>query len=443
MFTNLAKKFISIITDISGYGRITEKKLHDMLKKIRITLLEADVALAVINKIINQIKTSIIGKNINLHLTPGQEFIKILKQELIFILSNNYNCINLPKKQLSIILIVGLQGSGKTSVVGKLGHFISLKYKKNVLVASTDIYRPAAMEQLKTIAKKANIQYYNDNHINDPLKICNNSIKKAKKSYDVLILDTAGRVHTDEYMMQEIHQIQKITNPNETLFVIDSMMGQDAINAAKTFNQYLNISGLILTKIDSDTRGGAALSAGYITKKPVKFISIGEKIKSFIIFNPEKIVSKILGMEDIITIIEDVDKKISNQKKNTLIKNKTFDLNNFKSQIQKIKNIGSINKFISNIPIKNLNYKSNKKHEKKIKCITAIIESMTPNERKNPKIIKNSRKKRISKGSGTTIQEINQLLKEFYALKKIMKKIKTNKTNNLFKYFKNILPNIF
>lgn len=445
MFNNITKKFISIIKNISGYGRITEKKLHDSLKEIRTTLLEADVALSVIHEIIHKIKTSIIGKNINLHLTPGQEFIKILKQELINIVSKSDNYINLSNKNLNIILITGLQGSGKTSTVGKLGNFISLKHKKKVLVASTDIYRPAAIKQLEIIAKQAQIHCLQYHHTNDPMIICKNAIKEAKKKkYDVLILDTAGRVHTDQKMMQEIHKIQKCTKPHEILFVIDAMMGQDAIHAAKAFNNFLNISGLILTKIDSDTRGGAALSASYITNKPIKFIGTGEKIQSFSIFHPEKIISKILGMGDIISIIETIEKKICHEEKNKLInQKKQFDLNDFKIQIKKINNLVGINKFISNIPAQYFEKINKQQNTKKITIITAIIDSMTPSERKTPTIIKNSRKKRIMKGSGTTIQDINQLLKQFNELKNIIHKIKNNRSKNLFKNIKNMLPNIF
>ncbi|QCI27257.1 signal recognition particle protein [Buchnera aphidicola] len=447
MFNNISNKFISIIKDISGYGRITEKKLKNCLKKIKITLLEADVALPVIKEIINKIKKSIIGKDINLHLTPGQEFIKILKEELIFIMSHKDHDLKISKKKLNIFLIIGIQGSGKTTTIGKLGHFISKKYKKNILVSSTDIYRPAAIEQLEYIAKKAQINFFKDNNINDPITISKNAIKYAKKKlYDILILDTAGRLHTNNVMMNQINKIQKIIQPNETLFVIDSMMGQDAINIAKQFTQFINISGLILTKVDSDTRGGAALSASYITKKPIKFIGTGEKIESISIFEPKRIVSKILGMGDILSIIEKINQKIDKKQKIELIKkNNKFNLNDFKLQIQKIKKFGGINNFISKIPLNYLNLQKyqNKTNDKKLNIMIAIIDSMTPLERMNPKIIKRSRKKRISKGSGTTIQNINILLKQFYELKKMMNKIKNKGIKNIFQNIKNIFPNIF
>ncbi|WP_343128065.1 signal recognition particle protein [Buchnera aphidicola (Takecallis taiwana)] len=447
MFNNLKNKFISIIKDISGYGRITEKKLNDSLRNIRITLLEADVALSVIQEIINKIKTSIIGKNINLHLTPGQEFVKILQQELISIMSMKNNNLVISKKKTNIILMIGLQGSGKTSTVGKLGHFISQKYKKNILVASTDIYRPAAIKQLEVIAKQAKIHFFNTYNINDPIKISTLAIQEAKKKlYDVLILDTAGRLHTDQKMMQEIQNIQKCTKPNETFFVIDTMLGQDTINIAKAFNNTIQISGLILTKVDSDARGGAALSASYITKQPVKFISTGEKITSFSIFQPERIVSKMLGMGDMLSIIEKIDNKVKKQKKNQLIqKNNQFNLNDFKKQIQKIKKLGGINTLISNMPTQNMYIHNMKQtyNEQKLTIITAIINSMTPYERQNPEIIKHSRKKRIAQGSGTSVQNINTLLKQFYELKKVMKKIKNIGMKNLFQNIKQMIPNIF
>ncbi|CAL4043102.1 Signal recognition particle protein [Buchnera aphidicola (Takecallis arundicolens)] len=446
MFNNLTKKFISIIKDISGYGRITEKKLNDSLRKIRITLLEADVALSVIQKIINKIKISIIGKNINLHLTPGQEFVKILKQELISIMSTKNTNISLSKKKLSVVLMVGLQGCGKTSTVGKLGYFISKKYKKNVLVASTDVYRPAAIKQLQIISKQAQINCFKSPNITDPIKLSILALQEAqKKLYDVLILDTAGRLHTDQKMMKEIYDIQKITQPTEILFVIDSMMGQDTINIAKKFNDILTISGLILTKVDSDARGGSALSASYITKQPIKFISTGEKITSFSIFQPERIISKMLGMGDILSIIENIDQKIKKKEKNQLINKKhKFNLNDFKQQIQKIKKIGGINTLLSCIPTQNIqiNKIQKQQNEKTLNTITAIINSMTPIERLKPEIIKNSRKNRIAQGSGTSVQDINKLLKQFNELKKVMKKIKNIGIKNLFQNIKNIIPNM-
>ncbi|WP_343182402.1 signal recognition particle protein [Buchnera aphidicola] len=445
MFDNLAKKFISIVKNISGYGRITEKQLHQTLLQVKKNLLEADVSYIVIKEIITQIKKKVIGKDINQNLTPGQEFIKILKQELISIMHHKETEIKIHEKNPNIFLIVGLQGSGKTTSVGKLGYFIKKKYKKKVLVASTDIYRPAAIEQLFMISKQSNINFFNTNTFHDPIEISKRFMKEIKKSsYDVFILDTAGRMHINQNMMQQIKKIKKIIQPTETLFIIDAMMGQDAIHVAKKFHDDLSLTGLILTKTDSDTKGGSALSASYITKKPIKFIGTGEKISSLSIFNPERIVSRILGMGDIFSIIEVINKKEKNKNKKNNVEKK-FDLEEFKQQMSNIENYGGIKKIISNLPI-NIFNNSQKKNitEKRILLkFISIINSMTPLEKKNPNIIKMSRKKRIAKGSGTTVQDVNQLLKNFYETKKIIKKIKYHGIEKTLQNIKKIIPKIF
>ncbi|CAL4322229.1 signal recognition particle protein [Buchnera aphidicola] len=444
MFRRIAKNFTSIIKDISGYGRITEKKLKNILKKIHRTLIEADVSLLVVEEIIQKIKISLLGNDINKHLTPDQEFIKILKKTIINIMTIENHQLIFSKNQLSIILVVGLQGSGKTSSVGKLGNFISTQYKKKVLVASTDIYRPAGIQQLEYIAKQAKISFFQHHNLSNPILISNKSVQEAKKkSYEVLILDTAGRLHIDDKMMKQIQNIQKTIQPVETLFVIDSMMGQETINVAKKFRKFLNISGLILTKSDSDARGGSALSASYIIKKPIKFIGTGEKITSFSIFNPNQIASKILGMDDILSIINSIESKNhNNKKKKDIFNKKTFNLDDFKLQIKKIKNISSINNILSkSIIYQNKNIKNSNNKNNIIKIIS-IINSMTAYEKKNPEIIKSSRKKRISKGSGTTIQDVNKVLKQFNMFKNIMKKIKKSGMKTAIKSLKNIIPNM-
>lgn len=444
MFSNIKKKFISLIKNISGKGRITEKNIENTLQKIKKTLLESDVSLIVIDKIIHKIKKNLIGNNINHHLTPGQEFIKILQKELISIMQHPNQHINLLEKKLNIILIVGLQGSGKTTSIGKLGKFIKNKYKKKILTCSTDIYRPAAIQQLKVISDQAKIDFFQPMMHHDPSKMSAEAIKEAKKkSYHTLIIDTSGRLNNNIKMMQQIKNIQQYTNPIETFFVIDAMMGQEAINIANTFNNFFNISGIILTKLDSDTQGGAALSATYMTKKPIKFIGTGEKVHAFSIFKPKAIISRILNMEDTLSLIKQIDKKIQNihakKIKKKIEKNKKFDLNDFQVYLKNTNKISTIHEIISNI-YKTSNNTSNNINKNFIKKIHAIINSMTPQERKNPKIIKGSRKKRISKGSGTTIQDVNKLLKQFAEIKTIIQKIKIQGVQKTLQYIKNLIP---
>lgn len=450
MFNNLKKKFTSIIKKISGQGRITEKNIKNTLREIRKTLLEADVSLFVIQELIKNIKKTAIGKNVNNSLTPGQEFIKIIKNELILIMGNKNNNINFSKKKPFIFLIIGLQGSGKTSSIGKLGKFINKKYKKKILVSSIDIYRPAAMHQLKIIAKQAKIDFFKPKNTVNIIEMSKIIIQEAHiKLYDIVILDTPGQININNNIIQEMKNINNIIKPNEILFVLDSMMGQNAINVAKNFNIMLPISGVILTKLDSDTRSGSALSVNYILKKPIKFISTGEKINNFQIFHPERIVSRILGMGDIFSIIEKIDNKIDHHNiekiNNKINKKKSFDLNDFKLHIMQIDKLGGINNLIKKLPnnlsITNTLEKNNNKNI--LIKMKAIIDSMTPHERKKPFIIKGSRKKRIAKGSGTHIQDINILLKKFNELKNIMKNFQKGGIKKIFQNFKNIIPNIF
>ncbi|CAL4322345.1 signal recognition particle protein [Buchnera aphidicola] len=450
MFNNIKKKFISIIKNISGQGRITEKNIQNTLREIRITLLEADVPLIVINKFIKNVKKFAIGKHVNNSLTPGQEFIKIIKNELISIMGKEKNNIIFSKKKISIFLIIGLQGSGKTTTVGKLGKFLKIKHNKKILVSSADTYRPAAIEQLKILSKKSNIDFFQPKQNSNPIEISKQAVQEAKnKLYDILILDTAGRLHIDNNMMHEIKNIQNIIKPTEILFVLDAMMGQDALHTVKVFNQFISISGIILTKLDSDTRSGSAFSVNYIVKKPIKFIGIGEKINDLKIFEPKKIVSRILGMESVLSIIKKIDKKINRQdiKKinEKITKQYKFNLNDFKLQIIQMSKIGGIKNIIKQLPMKlSNNYQMPKNQEKKFLIkMEAIINSMTPHERNNPNIIKGSRKRRIANGSGTNVQEVNQLLRKFDESNKMMQHIKKKGTRTILQNFKNIIKNIF
>ncbi|CAL4323764.1 Signal recognition particle protein [Buchnera aphidicola (Neophyllaphis podocarpi)] len=450
MFGNLTKQLKKTIQKISNRGRLTEKHIKNTIREVRIALLEADVSLLVIKKFIDAIQKKVIGIKINKSLTPGQEFIKVVMRELIKIMEDDKQKLNLSVQPPAVILFLGIQGVGKTTSVVKLGNILKNKNKK-VIIVSTDIYRPAAITQIEILSKKINIDCFKSDINESPDKIAIKALEYAKiKFYDVLLVDTAGRMHIDKKMMNEIKNIYNAINPVETLFVIDAMTGQDSINIANSFNKKINITGIILTKTDGDARGGAALSVKYITKKPIKFISNGEKIHSIEKFNPKIIAKRILGMDDTINIIEEIENKINKKEiekiTNKLKQGENFDLNDFLLQIKQIKKMGGIvnliEKFKSNNKIIN-NIKSNTS-KKELNKIESIINSMTIKERKQHNIIKGSRKRRISLGSGTTIQDVNNLLKQFTKVKNIMKKIKNKGLSKIIHDFKNMIPkNIF
>ncbi|WP_343187644.1 signal recognition particle protein [Buchnera aphidicola (Periphyllus koelreuteriae)] len=446
MFKNLTKCFSKIINKISNKGRITNENIKQTLREVRISLLEADVSLFIIKKLIKKIKTKCIGNKINKSLTPGQEFIKIVKKELISIIGNNNYKIKFLKKKLSIFLIIGLQGSGKTTSIGKLAYLFQNNYKKKILVVSTDTTRAAAIKQLKIISSQVKIDFFDSNNQQKPIDIINKAINYANiKKYDVLFIDTAGRMHIDVHLMKEIKNIYNFIKPIETIFVVDSMIGQDSINIIKQFNKLLPITSIFLTKIDSNTRCGIVLSIKYITNIPIKFLGNGEKFNDIIIFNGKQIVSKILGMENTFSLIKSIEKKVDKKYLNKLNKKikqgNKFNLNDFLKQIYQIKKIGKIKTILNKLPLNN-NIKKNilfQINDKMFIKIDSIIKSMTIKERKNPKIIKYSRKKRIALGSGTNIQDINKLLKQFELMKNIMKKMKNVGIIKLFKNIKNMI----
>ncbi|QJC36678.1 signal recognition particle protein [Enterobacteriaceae endosymbiont of Donacia simplex] len=450
MFENLSNKLSKILLKIRNYGRLTEKNIKDTLNEIYINLLESDVALEVIKDLINKIKKEAIGKKINNNFTPGQEFIKLIHENLIKLMDSSNKNINIATQPPAIILFVGLQGVGKTTSVVKLAYFLKKKYKKKILVASTDIYRPAAIQQLKILAQSVKINFFNIDSDISPLEIAKKAFYYAKKNfYDVLIIDTAGRLHINDKMMEEIKNISNLLCPIETFFVIDAMTGQDSINSAKKFNELLSITGIFLTKTDSDTRGGAVLSVKYIIKKPIKFIGNGEKINNIAIFSPEIIASKILGMSSELTIIENIKNKIDLKKNKELIeklKNKNkLSLQDFLEQLEQIKKIGNknitfllkkmqINNIYSTHPMMNILNIDNST----INNLKTIMNSMTNLERKNVDIINYSRKKRISLGSGVSIFKINAILKQYHQMMLVTKKMKKNNNiNKIIKYVKN------
>ncbi|QFQ32213.1 signal recognition particle protein [Buchnera aphidicola] len=450
MFSSLTERLSKSFRNIINRGRLTESNIKDTIREVRKALLEADVALSVIKTFINNVTKKSIGYEINKSLTPGQEFIKIVRNELILAMGEQNNDLNLSICPPAVILIVGLQGVGKTTTTAKIAKWIQDKYKKKILITSIDIYRAAAIKQLEILSNQINVSFYAPDTHQKPIHITEKAIKYAElKLYDILLIDTAGRMHIDEIMMNEIQEIQNFSKPIETLLIVDSMMGQDAVNMAKNFSKYLSISGIILTKTDSDARSGIALSMRYITKKPIKFIGTGEKIENLEMFQPERIADKILGMNKVVSIIKDIEEKINQSHVKDLTKKlkkgDDFNLNDFLIQIKEMRKIGGLNYFIDKLA----NNKAMHNHsllndeENNLNKIEAIIYSMTPKERNNPDIIKGSRKRRISLGSGTKIQDVNKLLKNFDNIRKIMKKIKNNGISKIIRNIKNILPTRF
>lgn len=450
MFNNLTERLSQSLKKIINKGRLTEENIKNSIREVRKALLEADVTLSVIKTFIHNITEKAIGQKINKSLTPGQEFIKIVKNELILIMGEKNNSLNLSVQPPAIILVIGLQGSGKTTTLAKVAKRIKEKNKKKILITSTDVYRPAAIKQLKILSDQITIDFYQSYINQKPIDITKKAIEFSQlKLYDVLLIDTAGRLHIDQNMMNEISEIQNYAKPIETLLIVDSMMGQDAVNVATKFNDHLKISGIILTKTDSDCRSGVALSMRCITGKPIKFIGTGEKLDKLEPFYPERIAERILGMNQILSLIKDIEEKINKSEiqklTNKLKKGENFNLNDFLIQIQEIKKIGGLNyfakKFSNNQQLFNNPLLGADKNT--LKKIEAIICSMTSKEKIDPSVIKGSRKRRIALGSGTKIQDVNQLLKNFDSIKKIMKKIKNGGFRKIMRNIKNILPRNF
>ena len=424
MFNNLTEKLNSAFKVLKGQGKITEINVAETLKEVRRALLEADVNFKTAKEFTLNVKNKALGQNVLTTINPGQLMVKIVKDELTQLMGGNSEGINL-SNSLTIILMSGLQGSGKTTFSGKLSNFLKNKKGKNPLLVACDVYRPAAIEQLKVIGGQLNIEVYFDEDEKNPVKIAKDSIKHAKKNgNNLVVLDTAGRLAVDKQMMDEIKDIHDAVSPNETLFVVDSMTGQDAVNTAKAFNDILNFEGVILTKLDGDTRGGAALSIKSVVNKPIKFIGTGEKMDAIDVFHPERMADRILGMGDIVSLVEKAQ-DVYDEKQARILSKKIaksqFGLDDFLEQIKKIKQMGDIKDMVSMIPGASKAIGDAEIDNDSFKHIEALIYSMTPKERSNPKIIDVSRKKRISKGSGLDIQELNKLLKQFEQMSKMMK----------------------
>lgn len=447
MFENLSGRLRQTMRSLRGQARLTESNIQDALREVRMALLEADVALPVVREFINQVKERAVGREVVESLNPGQVFVKVVHEELIKIMGEGNESLDLRTQPPAIILMAGLQGAGKTTSVGKLARFLHEKEKKKVAVVSADVYRPAAIEQLRTVASKVGAEFIPSTVDQKTADIARDAIEKAKlMNADVLIVDTAGRLHIDEVLMEEIKEVHSVLNPIETLFVVDSMTGQDAANTAKAFNDALPLTGVILTKIDGDARGGAALSIRHITQKPIKFLGVGEKLEALEPFHPDRLASRILDMGDVLSLVEEMEAKVdrgeAERLTNKFKKGEGLDLNDFKAQMEQMLNMGGINTLLTKLPgMGDIAEKAKGKVDDKIFVQKiAMINSMTPAERADHKIIKAPRRKRIADGAGVNIQEVHKLLKEFDQMQRMMKQFKGGGVRKMMRSLKGKLP---
>jgi signal recognition particle subunit SRP54 len=445
MFEDLSTKFDRVFRFIKGKGKVTEQGIDEFLREVRRVLLDADVNYKVVKDFTEAVKTNVLSKNIVSSINPGKVMIDTINSELIKLMGEKRTDIKFSNQIPSVIMLVGLQGSGKTTFSAKLARYLKSKGRSPAL-AACDVYRPAAIEQLKVLGEQTGISVYSEDS-GEPVKIALNAVEFCRKNMkDTLVLDTAGRLAIDEEMMKEAETLKEKLNPTEILFIVDSMTGQDAVNTAKEFHNRLNYDGVILTKLDGDTRGGAALSIRAVVTKPIKFVGIGEKLDAIEPFYPERMASRILGRGDMTSLVEKAaevlpqefdEKKI--QKLEEKFRKNRFDFNDFLDQLQQIKKMGSLSQLVGMIPGADRMLKGQEIDEKPLKKVEAVITSMTGKERENPDILNGSRRKRIASGSGTTIQDVNKVIKQFYEMQKMIKQMKKGKFNNLFKNFN--LPN--
>jgi signal recognition particle subunit SRP54 len=441
MFNNLSEKLDKALQVLKGHGRITEINVAETLKEVRRALLDADVNFKIAKEFTVRVKEKAIGQNVLTDLKPGQLMVKIVKDELTALMGGDASELNIASSP-SIILMSGLQGSGKTTFSGKLANYLKTKKNKKPLLVACDIYRPAAIEQLNVLGDQLGVEVYSDPENKDPVSISKAAIAHAKSNgFNLVIIDTAGRLAIDELMMNEISDIKKAINPQEILFVVDAMTGQDAVNTAKAFNEVLDFDGVILTKLDGDTRGGAALSIKQVLNKPIKFIGTGEKMEAIDVFYPSRMADRILGMGDVVSLVEraqeQFDEKEARRIQKKIAKN-TFGLDDFLKQIHQIKKMGNMKDLIGMIPGAGKMMKDVDIDDDSFKYIEAMIYSMTPKERSNPSLINKSRKDRIGKGSGTSIQQVNQLLKQFTQMSKIMKMMQGGGANKMMQMMQNM-----
>ena len=428
MFDNLSERLTGTIRNLRGQGRLSEDNIRDALRDVRMALLEADVALPVVKDFIERVRERATGQEVIKSLKPGQTLVKIVNDELIHVMGDANDALNLNVQPPAVILMAGLQGSGKTTSSAKLARMLAEREKKSVLLTSCDVYRPAAIDQLQTLAKEVNAGFFPSSSDQDPVEIARNAITHARNQHiDVVIVDTAGRLHIDDDMMQEIRRLHEAVNPVETLFVVDSMTGQDAANTARTFSDVLPLTGVILTKTDGDARGGAALSIRAITGKPIKFIGVGEKTAALEPFYPDRIASRILGMGDVLSLVEEAEQKVDREAATKLAKKitkgKGFDMNDFRDQLDQMLNMGGLAGLMDKLPGAGQLPKNGMPDDRQVHRMKAIINSMTPQERAHPAIIKGSRRRRIAAGSGTQVQDVNRLLKQHLQMQKMMKRM--------------------
>ena len=448
MLDNLTQRLARVMKTLRGEARLTEDNIADALREVRLALLEADVALPAVKALIAAVKEKAVGEEVIGSLSPGQALIGVVHRELTRLMGEAHSGLNLATQPPAIILMAGLQGAGKTTTVGKLGKLLHETQKKKVLVVSCDVYRPAAIEQLKTVAGQAGIDFFPSATSEKPADIARQAVDWAKRHYyDVLLVDTAGRLSIDEAMMQEIAELHAVLKPIETLFVVDAMLGQDAINTAKAFSEALPLTGVVLTKLDGDARGGAALSVRHVTGRPIKYAGVGEKLAGLEAFHPERMASRILGMGDVLSLIEDAKKGIDEQQAVDLAKKlksgKNFDLSDFRDQMSQMRKMGGISSVIDKLPAQFAQAASQMPvggEEKTIGRIEGIINSMTPAERSKPDLLKASRKRRIAAGAGVQVQDVNRLLKQFEQTQKMMKQFSKGGMAKLMRGMKGVLP---
>ena len=431
MFENLSERLTQAARSLSGKGRLTEENIKDTVRQVRLALLEADVALPVVKSFVGRIRERAIGEEVGKSLTPGQAFIKIIHGELVEVLGGETAPLNLRAQPPVVIFLAGLQGAGKTTTAAKLARRLIEKDRKRVMMVSVDVHRPAAILQLQTLAGEIGAEHCSSTTDEKPEDIAERALREARRQHmDVLIVDTAGRLHIDNEMMDEAARVHAVAEPHETLFVVDSMAGQDAVNSARSFNELLPLTGVVLTKADGDAKGGAALSVREVTGKPIRFVGVGEKTDALEVFHPDRMASRILGMGDVLTLVEEIEEKVSKDKAEKLARKlkrgRGFDLSDLKEQLEQMMNMGGMAAMLEKLPLPgNVNPAALKDpaNEKQFRRQIAIINSMTPAERRYPKTINGSRKKRIARGAGLEIQDVNRLLKQHQQMEKMMKKV--------------------
>ena len=447
MLDNLTARLAKIVKQLRGEARLTDENIQDALREVRVALLEADVALPVVRDFIAAVKEKALGEEVVASLTPGQALIGVVHRELARLMGGENSQLNLAVRPPAVILMAGLQGSGKTTTVGKLARLLKHEQRKKVVVVSCDVYRPAAIEQLKTLAVQAGVDFVPSRQGDIPADIARNALEHARlRYYDVLIVDTAGRLAIDEEMMREIAELEKVLEPAETLFVVDAMQGQDAVNVARAFGAALPLTGVVLTKLDGDARGGAALSVRHVTGKPIKFAGVAEKLTGLEPFHPGRMASRILGMGDIVSLVEEAHRQVDiNEAKRVaekIAKGKGFDLEDFKQQIQQMNKMGGIAALADKLPAQLVGQIRPEQLQDgtQLRRIEGIINSMTPQERARPEVIKASRKRRIATGAGVPVQEVNRLLNQFEQMQKMMKMMKGGNLQRMMRGMKGILP---